>query len=82
MRSARAGRPVSALATGLRDYRMDTISASDAKNQFSALLDKVQTEPVIISKHGRPVAVVMSASEFDAHVSFKAEIAGGTETPG
>jgi len=55
---------------------MDTISASDAKNQFSALLDKVQTEPVIISKHGRPVAVMMSASEFDAHVSFKAEIAG------
>jgi prevent-host-death family protein len=60
---------------------MDTISASDAKNQFSALLDKVQTQPVIISKHGRPVAVVMSASDFDAHVSFKPEHTERVEAP-
>ena len=44
---------------------MDTISASDAKIRFRALLNRVQTGPVIISKHGRPVAVMMSATEFD-----------------
>jgi prevent-host-death family protein len=54
----------------LRAYRIDTISASDAKVQFSALLDKVQTEPVIISKHGRP-AVMMLAAEFDTRLSFR-----------
>jgi len=52
---------------------MDTISASDAKTEFSALLDKVQTEPVIVSKHGRPVAVVMSVAEFDKRLRFRRE---------
>jgi len=52
---------------------METISASDAKNRFRALLNKVQTEPVIISKHGRPVAVVMSAMDFDTRLHFKPE---------
>ncbi len=42
---------------------MDMISASNAKNGFSALLDKVQTEPVIISRNGKAVAVLMSAGE-------------------
>jgi prevent-host-death family protein len=58
---------------GSREYRMDTISASDAKNRFRALLDKVALEPVIISRHGRPLAVMMSAVEFDARLSAKAE---------
>jgi prevent-host-death family protein len=49
---------------------MDTISASDAKNRFSTLIDKVQTEPVIISRHGRPVAVVMSAVESETRLNF------------
>ena len=52
---------------------MDTISASDAKNRFSELLDQVPVEPVIISKHGRPIAVVMSAVEFDTRLNFEAE---------
>ena len=60
---------------------MDTISASDAKNQFSALLEKIQTEPVTISKHGKPVAVVMSAREFHAQVSSKPENAGRVKAP-
>jgi len=48
---------------------MDTIS--DAKKQFSAVLDTVQTQPVMISKHGRPVAVVRSVAEFDRRLSFR-----------
>jgi prevent-host-death family protein len=50
---------------------MDTISASDAKSGFSALLDRVQTAPVIISRNGSAVAVVMSSGEFDGRLSFK-----------
>jgi len=57
----------------LREYRMDTITASDAKIRFSALLDTVQTGPVIISKHGKAVAVMMSAAEFDKRLSCKRE---------
>jgi prevent-host-death family protein len=57
----------------LRDYGMDTISAADAKNGFSALLDKVQAGPVIISRRGAPIAVVMSIAEFDAHLRSRLE---------
>ncbi len=60
---------------------MDTISVSDAKNQVRALLDKVQLEPVIISKHGRPIAVVMSAVEFDTRLSSRAEARDGLDQP-
>ena len=61
---------------------MDTISASDAKNRFKELLAKVQAEPVVISKHGKPVAVVMSAVEFDTRLSFRREAAEESNQPG
>lgn len=60
---------------------MDTISASEAKKRFSALLDKVEVEPVIISRHGRPTAVMMSAFEFDTRLSSKAEGQDGSNQP-
>ncbi|MDN5752676.1 MAG: type II toxin-antitoxin system Phd/YefM family antitoxin [Nitrosospira sp.] len=52
---------------------MDTIPAADAKTNFGALLDKAQREPVMISKNGRAVAVVMSATAFEDHQSLKLE---------
>jgi prevent-host-death family protein len=66
-------------AKDLRGFLMDTIAASYAKNRFRALLDKVQVEPVIISRHGKPIAVVMSAVEFDTHLSFKPEAPDGSD---
>ena len=39
---------------------MTTISASEAKTHFGALITKAQKEPVTIEKQGRPVAVVLS----------------------
>jgi len=39
---------------------MQTISAKEAKVKFGQLLDNVQREPVAITKHGRPVAVVLA----------------------
>lgn len=44
---------------------METITAQVAKTQFGELLMKAQREPVEISKHGKRVAVLMSAEEFD-----------------
>jgi len=43
---------------------MKTISASEAKTHFGALMDKAQKEPVTIEKQGRPVAVMISFDEY------------------
>jgi prevent-host-death family protein len=53
---------------------MDTIPAADAKTNFGALLDKAQREPVTISKNGRTVAVLMSATAFEDHQRLKLEL--------
>lgn len=53
---------------------MDTIPAADAKTNFGALLDKAQREPVTISRNGRAVAVVMSATAFEEHQRLKLEL--------
>ena len=49
------------------------IPASEAKTHFGALLEKVQREPLTISKKGRPVAVLMSIDEFETHQRLKLE---------
>jgi len=44
---------------------MINIAATDAQNNFGEMLDNAQREPVTIEKHGRPVAVVISQTEYD-----------------
>jgi len=44
---------------------MQTISATDAKQKFAALLDTAQREPVRIQRHERDIAVLISAEEYD-----------------
>jgi prevent-host-death family protein len=61
---------------------METISSTDAKQSFGALIDKAQREPVIIRKQNRDVAVMMSMDDYlritslnvDAFQSFRQEI--------
>jgi prevent-host-death family protein len=43
---------------------MRTVAALEAKNRFGELLDTARREPVTIEKHGRAVAVVVSAEEY------------------
>jgi len=43
---------------------MRTLAAKDAKNSFGQLLDAAQTEPVVISKNGRPFTVMISHDEW------------------
>jgi len=47
---------------------MNTISVSEAKMKLSALVDSVQEtdEEVVITKNGRPVAVLVSPDEFES----------------
>ena len=45
---------------------MITVGAFEAKTHLSALLDKVAAgEEVVITKHGKPVARLVSAREID-----------------
>lgn len=45
--------------------KKDTMSASEAKNNFGELLEFARKRPVKIERNGRPVAVVLSAEEFE-----------------
>jgi prevent-host-death family protein len=47
---------------------MSTISVSEAKMKLSALVDAVKEtdEEVVITKNGRPVAVLVSPDEFES----------------
>ena len=47
--------------------------AAAAKTNFGALLEKVQREPLTISKEGRLVAVLISMDEFETHQRLKIE---------
>jgi antitoxin Phd len=44
---------------------MRYVSATDAKQRLAALLDAAQREPVVIRRHARDVAVILSAQEYD-----------------
>lgn len=44
---------------------MRHVSATDAKQRLAALLDAVQREPVVIQRHERDVAVLLSAEEYE-----------------
>jgi prevent-host-death family protein len=60
---------------------MIAISANNAKQHFGEMLDTVQREPVSIKKHGRPVAVVISQTEYEQIKleRLRAKIAAGAE---
>ena len=44
---------------------MNEISSFDAKQRFGLVLDEAQRAPLMIRKHNRPVAVVLSISEYE-----------------
>ncbi len=63
---------------------MRTMAALEAKNRFGELLDTAQREPVTIEKHGRAVAVMLSAEEYKELealklASLRAEIRKGLD---
>ena len=44
---------------------MQTLSAKDAKYGFGRLIDLAHAAPVAVTKHGRPVVVVLSVEEYE-----------------
>ncbi len=48
-----------------REWRMNALSAKDAKYNFGRMIDLARAEPVVIEKHGRPVVVVMAVEEYE-----------------
>lgn len=73
--------------------QMKYVTANEAKQAFGQVMETAQREPVLIRKHNRPAAVVLSAQEYDRmrgvnvaefsrfceEVSQKAKIKGLTE---
>lgn len=50
---------------------MRKVAALDAKNRFGELLNAAQREPVTIEKHGKAVAVVLSAEDYQDFEALK-----------
>jgi prevent-host-death family protein len=62
---------------------MKTMSAREAKNGFGLMIDTARAEPLLIEKHGRGVAVVVSAEEYERlSVQFGRTDRGETGTKG
>ena len=43
------------------------VPAATAKNRFGEMLDTAQRKPVIIQKHGRTVAVLLSGHDYEEY---------------
>lgn len=52
---------------------MPTVSATHAKQNFAAMIDAAQREPVRIQRHERDVAVLLSAEEFEQIRKLRAQ---------
>lgn len=53
---------------------MHEMTANEAKTRFGELLLMCQRKPVHVSKHGKPVAVLVSAEDFVAIEEIKLEL--------
>ena len=49
------------------------MNATEAKREFGEVLLKAQSMPVGINRNGKPVAVVVSASEYEEFEAFREE---------
>ena len=54
---------------------MITVTSVEAQNRFGQLLDTVQREPVVITRHGRMAAYIVSGE------AYQALIGHGVESP-
>ena len=61
----------------MRKDLMKRLSATDAQSQFSDLVDNVERgESYTITRHGRPVALLLSATLVQTGMSVEEAIAG------
>jgi prevent-host-death family protein len=44
---------------------MKTVSATEAKQRFAAIIDAAQREPIVIRRQNRDVAVILAPQEYE-----------------
>ena len=52
---------------------MITVTSVEAQNRFGQLLDTAQREPVIITRHGRTAAFIVSAQDMDELINARSK---------
>ena len=52
---------------------MKVMQASEAKNRFGELLEASASEPVVIRRNGRDVAVVVSKAEYERSLAGRSK---------
>jgi len=52
---------------------MQTVTANEAKTRFGELVDRVQREPVQVTRHNRVVSVMVSAEDYQGMRAFYAD---------
>jgi len=52
---------------------MQTFTANEAKIRFGELIDRVQREPIQVTRHNRVVGVMVSAEDYHAMREFYAD---------
>jgi len=52
---------------------MQTYTANEAKTRFGEMLDRVQREPVQVTRHDRVVGVMVSAEDYEAMRQYYSE---------
>jgi prevent-host-death family protein len=60
------------LAT-FEDQAMTTVTSVEAQNRFGQLLDNVQRAPIVITRHGRPAACLISPQDMKALQAERAQ---------
>jgi len=50
---------------------MITINATQAKQKFGDMLNKILTEPVVIQKHQKDFAVLLSSERYQELIAFE-----------
>ena len=65
---------------GEKRKEMKTLTAKDAKYGFGQLIDLARSAPVAVSKHGRPVVVVIAVEEFERLKAIDAPLAKTDKT--
>jgi prevent-host-death family protein len=64
-RRAEGARVSSLSGTAILTPAMRRVSVAEAKNTLAALLREAESAPVEITRHGRPVAVILSRATYD-----------------
>ncbi len=62
---------------GEKGKEVKTSSAKDPKYGFGQLIDLARTAPVAVSKHGRPLVVVVAVEEFERLKALEPPAGGG-----